>query len=139
MCFTYKNCFQKRNRKKRKQINGTGRYKTKRNRNKSQRVKKKKIYLNKSCFSFSLCRSLLVGWCGGCLSQLSCLFILFLKTGFSIFRLRKADNIPFTNQMAHQAIEKDNEKSMGISPGIFVMFFPVSVQNSLISVGFGMA
>ena len=73
--------FSKRKKQKKKKAILTRRTggKTKRKRNKSRRVAGQTQPLGEATiFALPLCRSLLVGWCGGCPPYLCSLFILFL-------------------------------------------------------------
>ncbi|MBB1642609.1 hypothetical protein A9970_01405 [Sphingobacterium sp. UME9] len=78
-CYLLKLFSKRKKQKKKKAIlkRGTG-GKTKRKRNKSRRVAGQRQLLGEATlFALPLCRSLLVGWCGGCPPYLCYLFYSF--------------------------------------------------------------
>ena len=97
-----KNIFKTKKQKKKKAIltRRTGE-KTKRKRNKSPRVAGQTQPLGEATiFALPLCRSLLVGWCGGCPTYICYLFVHFL---------------------IHSNQRKDTKNTYGISIGCFGM------------------
>ena len=105
--------FSKRKKQKKKKAiltRGTG-GKTKRKRNKSRRVAGQTQPLGEATiFDLPLCRSLLVGWCGGCPPYLCSLFYSF----FNQFQSKKG-----------------YKKHVRAKDRVFFVCFPLSLQNSL--------
>ena len=106
--------FSKRKKQKKKKAILTRRTggRTKRKRNKSRRVagQSNTITGRSHLFALPLCRSLLVGWCGGCPPYICYLFVHFFN--------------PFQSK-------KGYKKHVKVKDRVFLVCFPLSVQNSL--------